>query len=114
MSAIRGQAERIRHVRKYAEGDVRYHSFYFRGPHGKHNLKAQNLSIFCQIADGIDSETWLFHLRRGDYSRWLRDVIKNEEVARDVQKIESRNDLAAAETRTLVRHAIESRYTLPE
>jgi hydroxymethylpyrimidine pyrophosphatase-like HAD family hydrolase len=114
MSAIRGQAERIRHVRKYAEGDVRYHSFYFRGPHGKHNLKAQNLSIFCQIADGIDSETWLFHLRRGDYSRWLRDVIKNEEVARDVQKIESRSDLAAAETRTLVRQAIESRYTLPE
>ena len=114
MSAIRGRAERIRHVRKYAEGDVRYHSFYFRGPHGKHNLKAQNLSIFCQIADGIDSETWLFHLRRGDYSRWLRDVIKNEQVARDVQKIESRNDLGAAETRTLVRHAIESRYTLPE
>ena len=114
MRVIRGQAERIRHVRKYAVGDVRYHSFYFRGPHGKHNLKAQNLSIFCQIADGIDEGTWLFHLRRGDYSRWLREVIKNEEVARAVEEIERCNDLAPPETRLLVRQAIESRYTLPE
>jgi hypothetical protein len=30
MHVIRGQAERIRHHRKYAEGDVRYKSFYFR------------------------------------------------------------------------------------
>jgi hypothetical protein len=95
-------------------GDLRYHSFYFRGPHGKHNLKAQNLSIFCQIADGIDEGTWLFHLRRGDYSRWLREVIKNEEVARAVEGVERRTDLAPPETRSLVRRAIESRYTLSE
>jgi hydroxymethylpyrimidine pyrophosphatase-like HAD family hydrolase len=114
MRVIRGQAERVRHVRKYAVGDVRYHSFYFRGPHGEHNLKAQNLSIFCQIADGIDEGTWLFHLRRGDYSRWLREVIKNEEVARAVEDIERRTDLAPPETRSLVRRAIESRYTLSE
>ena len=114
MRTIRGQAERIRHVRKYAVGDVRYHSFYFRGPHGKQNLRAHNLSIFCQIADGIDEETWLFHLRRGDYSRWLREVIKNQEVGQAVEEIERRNDLASAETRLLVRQAIESHYTLPE
>jgi hypothetical protein len=113
MHVIHGQAERIRHSRKYAVGDVRYHSFYFRGPHGRLNLKAQNLTLFCQIADGIDDETWLFHLRRGDYSRWLRHVIKNEEVARAVEDIERRKDLGAAESRSLVRQTIESRYTLP-
>jgi len=111
--AIPGQAERIRHRRKYAEGDVRYNSFYFRGPTGKHNLKAQNLNVFCQIARGIGEETWLFHLRRNDYSRWMRDVIKNEGLAAAVEDIERRVDLDPAQTRVLVCAAIEARYTLP-
>ena len=34
MNAASGRAERLRHRRKYAEGDMRYHSFYFRGPSG--------------------------------------------------------------------------------
>ena len=114
MRVIPGQAERIRHYRKYAEGDVRYNSFYFRGPTGKHNLKAQNLSVFCQIAEGIGEETWMFHLRRNDYSRWMRDVIKNEDLAATVEDIERRVDLSPAQTRVLVRAAVETRYTLPE
>ena len=114
MSTIPGQAERIRQHRKYAEGDVRYQSFYFRGPTGKHNLKAQNLSVFCQIAEGIGEETWMFHLRRHDYSRWMRDVIKNRDLAAAIEDIERRVDLGPAQTRALIRAAVEARYTLPE
>jgi HAD superfamily hydrolase (TIGR01484 family) len=114
MRVISAQAERIRHYRKYAEGDVRYKSFYFRGPTGKHNLKAQNLNVFCQIAEGIGEETWMFHLRRHDYSRWMRDVIKNQDLAAAVEDIEGRADLSPAQTRALVRAAVEARYTLPE
>lgn len=114
MRVIRGQAERIRHHRKYAEGDVRYNSFYFRGPSGKHNLKAQNLNVFCQIAEGIGEETWMFHLRRNDYSRWMRDVIRNRDLAAAVEDIERRGDLGPAQTRALVCAAVEARYTLPE
>jgi hypothetical protein len=114
MRVIPGQAERIRHHRKYAEGDVRYKSFYFRGPTGKHNLKAQNLNVFCQIAEGIGEETWMFHLRRNDYSRWMRDVIKNKDLAAAVEDIERRVDLGPAQTRALVRAAVETRYTLAE
>ena len=114
MRAIRGKAERIRHHRKYAEGDVRYNSFYFRGPSGKHNLKAQNLNVFCQIAEGIGEETWMFHLRRHDYSRWMRDVIRNRDLAAAVEDIERRGDLGPAQTRALVCAAVEARYTLPE
>jgi hydroxymethylpyrimidine pyrophosphatase-like HAD family hydrolase len=112
MRVIPGQAERIRHHRKYAEGDVRYKSFYFRGPDGKHNLKAQNLNVFCQIAEGIGEDTWMFHLRRNDYSRWMRDVIKNNDLAAVVADIEQRGDLSPAQTRALVCAAVEARYTL--
>jgi hydroxymethylpyrimidine pyrophosphatase-like HAD family hydrolase len=114
MRVIPGRAERIRHHRKYAEGDVRYKSFYFRGPEGRHNLRAQNLNIFCQIAEGIGEETWMFHLRRHDYSRWMRDVIRNSDLAAAVEDIERRADLTSEQTRALVCTAVEARYTLPE
>jgi hydroxymethylpyrimidine pyrophosphatase-like HAD family hydrolase len=114
MNAASGRAERLRHRRKYAEGDMRSHSFYFRGPRGRQNLKAQNLIVFSQIADGVDEETWLFHLRRGDYSRWFRDAVKDRYLADQVERLEQRQDLRPSETRHLIRSLIEARYTLPE
>ncbi len=110
----RGRAERIRHHRKYAEGNLRYHSFYFRGPDGRHNLKAQNLVVFSQIAEGIGELTWMYHLRRNDYSRWFRDAIKDSYLADQAERIERRLDLSPAQTRLLIRELIRARYTLPE
>jgi hydroxymethylpyrimidine pyrophosphatase-like HAD family hydrolase len=114
MRAQRTRAERIRHHRKYAEGNLRWHSFYFRGPDGRHNLKAQNLAVFCQIAQGIDETTWLYHLRRGDYSRWFRHAIKDEYLANEAQRVERRTDLAPWQTRESIRELVNARYTLPE
>ena len=114
MRIMSGRVERIRHLRKYAEGNMRDRSFYFRGPAGRHNLRAQNLVIFSQIAEGIDEETWLFHLHRGDYSRWFREAVKDSYLADHAERIEQRQDLRPAETRELMRSFIEGRYTLPE
>jgi hypothetical protein len=109
-----GQAERRRHERKYAEGELgTERSFYFRGPDGKFNLRAQNLLMFMQIADGLDDETWRFHLERGDYSRWFRDMIKDEDLAAAAERIEAQLALPAAESRARIRGEIETRYTLP-
>src|SRR5215467_7366647 len=106
------RAECRRHRRKYAEGELRpEHCFYFRGPEGKLNLKAQNLAMFLQIADGVDDETWLFHLKIGDFSRWFRDVIKDPELAIQAQLVE-RDDMKAAESRKRIRSEIEQRYIL--
>ncbi|MBK7080261.1 MAG: HAD family hydrolase [Betaproteobacteria bacterium] len=106
--------DRIRHRRKYAAGDMRYRSFYFRGPGNRHNLKAQNLAIFSQIADGIDEDTWLYHLHRGDYSRWFRNSVNDHYLADQAERIEQRPTLSSAESRTLIRNLIDARYTLPE
>jgi hydroxymethylpyrimidine pyrophosphatase-like HAD family hydrolase len=114
MKIMSHRTERIRHLRKYAEGNMRDRSFYFRGPAGRHNLKAQNLVIFSQIAEGIDEETWLFHLHRGDYSRWFREAVKDPYLADQAERIEQRQDLRPAEARELMLSFIEGRYTLPE
>ncbi|HEU4582934.1 MAG TPA: HAD family hydrolase [Polyangiaceae bacterium] len=109
-----GRAERIRHHRKYAEGDLRWHSFYFRGPEGRTNLKAHNLAMFSHLARGIDEETWMFHLRRGDYSRWFRHSIRDLQLAEQAERIERRQDLSPWQTRQLIAELIQARYTLPE
>ena len=50
----------MRHHRKYGFGELGYRNFYFRGPDKRLNLKAQNLAMFCQIAEGVDDAIWLF------------------------------------------------------
>lgn len=108
------RAERRRHVRKYAEGELgEDKSFYFRGPDGKLNLRAQNLGLFAQLAAGVDDDTWAHHLRHGDYSRWFREAIKDEDLALEAAAVEARAGLSARDSRALIRAAIDRRYTLP-
>lgn len=110
----RPHGERKRHLRKYAEGDLgTERSFYFRGPDGRLNLKAQNLLLFVQIAEGVDDETWLHHLRRGDYSRWFRDKIKDEALAEEAARIEAAHDGDPARSRAAIAEAVRERYTAP-
>ena len=108
-----GRAERIRHRRKYAEGDLRWHSFYFRGPDDRLNLKAQNLAVYCQLAEGVDEQTWMFHLRRGDYSAWFRHAVRDDYLADATEQIERRNDVEPWQSRQIVLELIQARYTLP-
>ena len=105
-----------RHRRKYAEGQLGPdRSFFFRGPAGKLNLRAHNLNMFIQIAEGVDDETWTHHLRRGDYSQWMREAIKDEALASEVHEIEKNGHESTKDspqkTRAAVIEAINRRYT---
>jgi hydroxymethylpyrimidine pyrophosphatase-like HAD family hydrolase len=108
------EADRRRHRRKYMEGDLgRDESFYFRGPGRKLNLRARNLAQFVELADGVDDATWLFHLRRADYSRWIRDALNDDKLADEVARIEERSAREAAAGRVGIRGAIQRRYAPP-
>jgi hypothetical protein len=109
---VPGKAERRRHLRQYAEGEVSpEESFYFRGPESKLNLRAQNLNVFLQLADGVDDDTWMYHLKRGDYTRWFRHVIKDEPLAKDALAIEQDQAISPSESRSRIKQAVETRYT---
>jgi energy-coupling factor transporter ATP-binding protein EcfA2 len=111
---VPNKTERRRHIRKYAEGVLPpERSFYFRGPKSKLNLRAQNLILFLQLADGVDDETWMHHLKQRDYSQWFRDCIKDDSLACEADAIEHERRATAEETRLRIREAIEKRYTLP-
>ena len=111
---VQPEQQRRRHARKYTEGELgEDRSFYFRGPDGALSLRVQNLSLFLQIAAGVDDRTWLYHLRAGDYSAWIRDAIKDENLAGEVATIERAPELSAADSRARIKEAIDRRYTGP-
>jgi len=114
VKAPRSTRERLRHVRQYAEGELsRDQSFYFRGRESKLNLRAQNLKTFLQLAEGVDDETWMFHLLKGDYSTWFESMIKDNELKRQAAEIEQDQNLSPRESRERIKQVVESRYTAP-
>ncbi len=103
-----------RHVRKYAEGELgEDKSFYFRGPESALNLRAQNLSMFLQLAVGVDDRTWLHHLKEGAYSKWFRNSIKDQDLAAEAAVVEEAESPSAEESRARIKELVERRYTAP-
>lgn len=99
--------ERLSHRRKYARGTLGPdRSFNFRGPENKLQLRAQNLETFTHLAEGVDDETWLHHLRGRDYWRWIAEAIKDDELAREIAALEESPDRPPAESRKAVIDAI--------
>ncbi len=103
-----------RHARKYAEGELgEDKSFYFRGSNAALNLRAQNLSTFLQLAIGVDDDTWMHHLRAGEYSKWFREAIKDEDLASEASAAEKDPSLTAQQSRARLKEMVERRYTAP-
>ena len=114
VTAPRARGERLRHLRLYAEGELSAEqSFYFRGPESKLKLRAQNLKMFLQLAEGVDDETWMFHLRNGDYSAWFESKIKDDELKRQAAQVEQDPDATPQDSRERIKLAVEARYTAP-
>jgi energy-coupling factor transporter ATP-binding protein EcfA2 len=110
----RPEGERQRHRRKYASGELGPDkSFWFRGPDERLNLRAQNLTLFLQLADGVDDETWLHHLRQGEYSAWIKESIDDPELAAEVAAVEEDAAMSADDSRRRIREVVEDRYTTP-
>ncbi|WP_225031004.1 HAD hydrolase family protein [Paraburkholderia sp. XV] len=110
-----GRSAHRRHVRKYAEGLlIPERSFYFRGPRGQLNLRAHNLVLFVELAEGVDEATWRYHLQRGDYSQWFESVIGDVALANSTRAIEQDTALSPAESRKRVLGEVNRRYTQPE
>src|ERR1700676_1985975 len=84
---FRSEATELRHHRpKYAAEDLGTDkSFLFRGPQAILDLKARNMNLFVQMAQGVD----------------------------EVGAIEKAKDLASAKSRSRIIEAIQQHYTTP-
>jgi hydroxymethylpyrimidine pyrophosphatase-like HAD family hydrolase len=105
------RAEHQRHRHGYLDGDMDpEHRFYFRGGKGELNLPAQNLRMFMQLGEGVDDETWLHHLKQGDYADWFREIIKDEQLARAADHLAANGHPSAADTRRELFDLIRKKY----
>jgi HAD superfamily hydrolase (TIGR01484 family) len=101
-----------RHKKKYAAGDMQDNSFYFYGPGKKLNLRANNLMMFIQMAEGVDDDTWMYHLGRKEYSNWFRNSVHDDELAELAEKIEVK-ETDPANSKEAILQLIKERYTAP-
>lgn len=97
-----------RHKKKYAQGDMGDNSFIFTGEDRRLHLVANNLILFQHIAEGLDIDTWVYHLRRKDFTNWFRKTIHDEDLARVGEEAEK---MDAAVSRRHVLDFIAQKYT---
>lgn len=101
-----------RHKRKYSAGDMGPDSFIFTGRENKLQLKANNLQTFTELSQGVDDDTWMYHLEKNDYSRWIKDCVNDEALAEQVEKIEI-TEPDPVRSRAEIARLIQLHYTGP-
>jgi hypothetical protein len=69
--------------------------------------------MFIELAGGLDDRTWEHHRNAADYSQWIRESIRNDDLAREVAEIEHDAELDAKQSREHISEAISRHYTAP-
>lgn len=90
-----------RHKKKYAQGEMGDNSFVFTGEERRLHLVANNLLLFLHIAEGLDIDTWWYHLHRKDYTNWFRKTIHDEALAKAGEEAEAMKDVVASRRHVL-------------
>jgi len=101
----------IRHLHKYLRAPLPAPKrFYFHDEGGRYlGRAAANLWEFRQALSEVPLKALQFHLIRGDYERWIRDVLRDEELSRRVRKLGGRN-LDGEELRRALFETVANRY----
>jgi hypothetical protein len=63
-------------------------AFYFFSNIGDYTGKSANsLEEFVEKVKEVDVKSMEFHLRRGDFEKWIRGVLKDEDLARQLKEL---------------------------
>jgi HAD superfamily hydrolase (TIGR01484 family) len=109
LDAVRPQQKHHRHSGKYVAGDVGpWHAFYFPAL-GKY---AGNLRDFLRLSSLLDDAGLHHHLAAYDFSRWFREVIRDDVLAKQTSLIESDSQLTGENAMGQIARLVQSRYHL--
>lgn len=81
--------------------------FYFQDKTG-HSMPAGNLSEFIDRVRILNLDVLKYHFWRGDFSRWIRDVLHDETLARWVDRLRA-TDLSGEALRQVLLDTLEQR-----
>jgi len=66
------------------------HAFLFRAPDGRLVATADSLTGFRRMVATTDEDVLAYHAGRHDFSRWIRGVFSDPELAAQLRKAERR------------------------
>ena len=85
------QTLHVRHRAKYVDSLVPPgREFLFRRPDGQIGGAAESLLSFRRVVAIAPDDVLAHHARQGDFSRWVEDVFRDTELARQLRKAEAR------------------------
>ncbi len=70
---------RIKHLAKPAKD-----SFYFRN-----GVKVRSLVGFLKAIDKVDNKSFEYHLRKGDFAKWIEFCVNNKNLADEIRRLEN-------------------------
>ena len=86
--------------------------FYFQDPTGQ-TAPAGNLSELIERMHTLDLNVIAFHFQNGDFSRWIRDMLHDETLARWIDRLQA-VDLPGEELRLALLEVLEQRHRVLE
>jgi len=69
-------------------------AFHFAGPSGFIGHTAYNLDQFEELIYIVPKDSIQFHQERGDFSRWITDILQDTQLAKSIDGVSERHDLA--------------------
>jgi hypothetical protein len=76
-------------------------------------FSAQSLAEFYRFTKQVIADSLEFHLYRGDFENWLKEVCRDSELAADVGNLKA-DELKGEALRNAMLKAIDSRYGINE
>jgi Helicase HerA, central domain len=101
------------HARKYADTRLPENKA-FRFLNGSHLLTAHNMNEFYQAIQTIPLSSLRHHLGVGDFSRWVSEVMGDQQLARGLRKLERAIPAGAAPDRAEILAHIQDHYLIQE
>ncbi|OPY28509.1 MAG: Glycosyl hydrolase family 57 [Methanocella sp. PtaU1.Bin125] len=68
-------------------------AFRFRNPVVYTGFTAYSLDDFGEMLNYVPSDSVAYHIKRGDFARWIRDVLKDDSLADEVSECQNRIEL---------------------
>jgi hydroxymethylpyrimidine pyrophosphatase-like HAD family hydrolase len=110
LPAARRFVPHVRHLHKYLKVPLPHEKrFFFRAGKTEGPCCAASLWEFRDALGHLPIETIRYHLERGDFERWLVDVLHDRELARRVRKLAGRQ-LGDQALREALRSTVAQRY----
>lgn len=103
----------VQRLHRYLEDTVAPSKQFYFHDEGRHSLPAGNLAELIERVSSVDPAVIAYHFQRGDFVRWVRDVLHDRTLARWLERLRSA-ELSGEELGPAILDTLEQRLRLLE